>query len=77
MIKDTLCISGPCAWLSPNMASVDYATIAELDFSIPIAKRRAIMENHTAAVHSKTKPSEFFMPSPSKDELKNLYDNLS
>ena len=50
MIKDTLCTSGPCAWLSPNMASVDYTTIAEIDFSIPIAVRRAIMENHTATV---------------------------
>ena len=47
MIKDTLCTSGPCAWLSLNIASVDYATIAEIDFSTPIAKRRVIMENHT------------------------------
>ena len=36
-----------------------------------------IMENHTATVHSETKPSDSFMPSPSKDELKTLYDNLS
>ena len=31
MIKGTLCTSGPCAWFSPNIASIDYATIAEID----------------------------------------------
>ena len=62
MIKDTSCTSGPCAWLSPNMASVDYATIAEINFCTKIAKRRANMKNHTAKLHSKTKPSDSFMP---------------
>ena len=60
LFKDTSYTSGPCAWLSPKMASVNYATIAEIDFSTPIAKRRAIMENRTATVHSETKPSDSF-----------------
>ena len=72
MIKDTSCTSRPCAWLSPNMVNVNYAPIADIDFSTQSAKRKKMMEDKVS--HSQSFDS--FMPSPSEDELKMFYNNL-
>ena len=44
MIKNTSCTSQPRARLSPNMVNINYAPIADNDFSTTIAKRKKMME---------------------------------
>ena len=74
ILQDTSCTSRPCSWLSPNMANVHFAPIAEIDFSSPIVKRKKMMEVDKVSQRKSLDPS---VPSPTEDELKILYDNLS
>lgn len=38
--KDVSCTSQPCAWLPPNIRSVKYAPISDINFTAPPTKRK-------------------------------------
>lgn len=63
-LKDTSCTSQPCAWLSPTMKNVTYASISDINFTTPATKRKRVIEGHSSK-HSKP---EFVLPPPPSEE---------
>ena len=68
------CTSLPCSWLPPSFQIVEYAEIANIDFTTPQLKRK---RSETESVNVSYTNETSLVQSPSSRELDNLYKNLS
>ena len=72
-----ICTSNPCEWLPPTMKNVPYAPISDINFSAPSAKRKKMLLNAQPPKKSRVSRGGNVIPSPSEEELKIFFDDLS
>ena len=71
--KKTSCTSLPCSWLPPSFQDVEYAQLADIDFTSPQVKRRRIESGVSSMCAPLAAPQ---VESPSAAELNSLYKVL-
>ena len=69
-VKDTACTSLPCSWLPPSFQSVEYAPVAQIDFSLKKSTPPTSQETSTPTVPATT------ISKPTESEMIHFYKSL-
>lgn len=79
LYSDTACTSQLCAWLPPSLQSVNFAPISDINFTTPATKRKKAATHTPQKDCSEPSPrkKKFVVPSPSEEEMKTFFKELS